>query len=190
MLFGGVRSREASDAGGVSFISDNYLRVPMLSEFKRQLGIVLLNAFRKLGGGFDRDTLGDFDVRVFVTPDSSTDSFAETTWRVITFVITSALPVPVPGVTISLGADNKSKHYRADCFELIFHIKYTCKLILDNCLKDPESKLAIKIKTFMKTFASALLACAATAGEVVLTSWGTDPVTHNFTELNDPVMGG
>jgi len=190
MLFSGVRSREATNAGGISFISDHYLRVPMLSEFKRQLGVVLLYAFRKFGGGLDRDALGDVDVRVFVTPDSSTDSFAETTWRVITFVITSALPVPVPGVSIGLGADESSKHQRADCFELVFHIKYNSKLTLDKCLKDPESKLAIKNNIFMKTFASALLACAATAGEVVLTSWGTDPVTHNFVELNDPVMGG
>lgn len=110
MLFGGVRSRKATDAGGVSFISDHYLRVPVLSEFKRQLGIVVLDTFRKLGGGLDGDALGDVDVRVFVTPDSSTDSFAETTWRVISFVIASALPVPAPRVTISLGADESSKY--------------------------------------------------------------------------------
>jgi len=44
----------------------------------------------------------------------------------------------------------------------------------------------------MKTFATTLLACAAAAGEVVLTTIGNDaPLTdHKFVELNDPVMGG
>jgi hypothetical protein len=43
----------------------------------------------------------------------------------------------------------------------------------------------------MKSFATALLACAVAAGEVVLTSWGGDaPVYHKFVEMNDPVMGG
>lgn len=44
----------------------------------------------------------------------------------------------------------------------------------------------------MKTFATTLLACAVAAGEVVLTTFGTDkPSTdHKFVEMNDPVMGG
>lgn len=43
----------------------------------------------------------------------------------------------------------------------------------------------------MKTFATALLACAVAAGEVVLTSWGGDKADyHKFVEMNDPVMGG
>jgi len=105
VIFGGVRSWEASNASDVGLVSDHDLIMAMLSKLIRQLRIVFLDIKWKVLSLGNWLTSSDLDVIFLVAPNATSNTFAEATlWRIIG-VVTSSLSVPFMGISVRLSRD-------------------------------------------------------------------------------------
>ena len=111
VVFRGVWSGEATLAEGVGLVGDEDFVMSALSEPLGKFWVVGLHIGRKISSGGNWLARGNLDVLVFITPDISSDSFAESTGWIVVDVVTSSLSVPVVRIAVSLG---RGQH-RAAC---------------------------------------------------------------------------
>jgi len=103
VILGGVRSGEATLAEGVGLVRDEDFVMSTLSKQLGKFRVVGLHIGRKISSGSNWLASGNLDVFVLVTPNITSDSFAESTGWIVVDIVTSSLPVPVVGVAIGLG---------------------------------------------------------------------------------------
>lgn len=103
VILGGVGSGETTLAEGVGLVCDKDFVMSTLSKQLGKFRVVGLHIGRKISSLGNWLAGGNLNVLILVTPDITSDSFAESTGWIVVDVVTSSLSVPVVGVAIGLG---------------------------------------------------------------------------------------